>query len=1182
FREAGAEEPGFCAIGSVKTNIGHLDAASGVAGLIKAVLALKHRQIPPSLHFAAPNPQIDFARSPFYVNARLADWPADSGPRRAGVSSFGIGGTNAHAILEEAPPEALSGPSRRLQLLLLSARTPGALEQATENLAGFLAAHPDASLPDVAWTLQTGRKTFEHRRMLVCEGVEDAVAALRGPAGSGRVLTRRQEAERRPVAFLFPGQGAQHPGMGRDLYEDEPVFRAEIDACAERLLPLLGRDLREILASPELQQTRFAQPALFAVELALARLWISWGLRPEAMLGHSLGEYVAACLAGVFSAEDALELVAARGALMQELPPGAMLAVELSEHEIEAFPDISLAAVNAPNRCVLSGSEAAIAGLEARLAEKGVQAKRLRTSHAFHSAMMDPVLDAFAERVARVPRRPPQIPFLSNLTGTWITAAQATDPGYWARHLRGTVRFSQGLTTLLAGSNAALLEVGPGSTLADLARRQSDPVSSLPRAGAAEAGSAALLGALGRLWLAGVDVDWPAFHAGERRRRVPLPTYPFERRRYWIEAPRFGPAGIPGVDRRRFMVVGGEEASRPEAGFADPRIAEALERLLLLDPRIRVVLPLAPEAQASPDPEAPAGHPRPDLPTSWQAPGNDRERQIARVWQELLGIQEIGVHDDFFALGGDSLLATRLASRLRETLGREVPLELVFAEPTVARLALRLETEELAACELPPIERAPREDPLPLSFAQQRLLFLHMLAPGDVSYNMPLGLRLKGPLEPARLESALRLLVARHEVLRTTFSFTDREPIQCIGPAGTDELPLLDLSGLPGALAERETLRAAEQGVLQPFDLLCGPVLRAMLLRLKPEEHVLVTDIHHVAVDGWSWAVFSREMVELYEKGEAAGLPALPVQYADFAVWQRRWLQGEALNLQLEYWRERLAGLAPVELPADRPRPPVRSGKGAALPVAVERGPVEGLRALGQQEDATLFMSLLAVFAVLVRQRTKKDRPVVGTDIANRTRAELEGLIGLFVNQLVLSFDLAGNPTFREVLRQVRRDTLEAYRHQDAPFDRLVELLRPERDVSRTPLFQLKLVLQNTPFAAHHLPELSVAPLEMPQRTAKFDLLLNLVETGDGLSGFAEYSTDLFEAATIARLLDDFALVLKSVAGRPDLRLREIEAELDRLELRDEEERDRERRSLSLARARSRARVAVVTENGDL
>ncbi|HSK75390.1 MAG TPA: amino acid adenylation domain-containing protein, partial [Thermoanaerobaculia bacterium] len=435
----GTARTGFCAIGSVKTNVGHLDAAAGVAGLIKTALALKHRQIPPSLHFREPNPQIDFAASPFYVNTRLADWTVAEGPRRAGVSSFGIGGTNAHAVLEEAPPAEPSGPSRRLQLLLLSARTPAALEQATRNLAAYLAAHPETDLADAAWTLQVGRQAFEHRRALVAEGAADAADALRDPAGSGRVATRRREPGRGAVAFLFPGQGAQHPGMGRELYDEEPVFRSEIDASAGRLLPLLGRDLRELLfpeperreeAARELRQTRFAQPALFAVELALARLWISWGIRPDALIGHSVGEYVAACLAGVLSPEDALALVAARGELMQGLPPGAMLSVELPEGEalaeIAAAPRLSLAAVNGPGQCVVSGPAEAIGALAARLAERGVPSRSLHTSHAFHSEMMEPILDRFAEIVARVELAAPSVPYLSNLTGTWITAAEAT------------------------------------------------------------------------------------------------------------------------------------------------------------------------------------------------------------------------------------------------------------------------------------------------------------------------------------------------------------------------------------------------------------------------------------------------------------------------------------------------------------------------------------------------------------------------------------------------------------------------------------------------------------------------------------------------------------------------------------------------------------------------------------
>ncbi|HKV12529.1 MAG TPA: type I polyketide synthase, partial [Thermoanaerobaculia bacterium] len=554
---AGTARRGFCAVGSLKTNLGHLDAAAGIAGLLKTALALEHRQIPPSLHFEEPNPAIDFASSPFYVNARLADWEAD-GPRRAGVSSFGIGGANAHAILEEPPERQPGGPSRPWQLLVLSARTETALEAATGRLAGWLDRHPEAGLADVAFTLQAGRRSFEHRRALVCAAGEPA-AALLAERSPERVLTRRQEAVRRPVVFLFPGQGSQHVDMARGLYDTEPVFRRELDACAGLLSGPLGLDLREVLfPAPErrdeaeraLRRTRLAQPALFAVEYALARLWESWGVEPAAFLGHSLGEYVAACLAGIFSLPDALALVAARGELMEATAAGAMLSVERPESEIAPWlgPGLSLAAVNAPSLCAVSGPEEEIARLEARLgaAVPPVPCRRLHTSHAFHSGLMEPALGPFGERVARIGLRPPERPFLSNLTGDWIRAEEATDPGYWVRHLRGTVRFSQGLERLLSGPatrDAVLLEVGPGAALAHLARQQPGlgdralAVSSLRRPRDPETDSAALGRALARLWLLGVEIDWDGFHAGERRLRVELPTYPFERRRFWI-APR--------------------------------------------------------------------------------------------------------------------------------------------------------------------------------------------------------------------------------------------------------------------------------------------------------------------------------------------------------------------------------------------------------------------------------------------------------------------------------------------------------------------------------------------------------------------------------------------------------------------------------------------------------------------
>ncbi len=555
------DETGFCALGSVKTNFGHLDAAAGIASLIKTVLALKHKTLPPTLHFNEPNPNINFADTPFYVNAELAPWQTDRLPRRAGVSSFGIGGTNAHVVLEEAPQLAPSGESRPWQLLLLSARSEAALAQATDNLAAHLqaktAALPESDLAhrylaDAAYTLQVGRKSFKHRRVAICQSLADGAASLTALT-PGAVFSDVSEIEDRAVAFLFPGQGAQYVHMGADLYQNEPLFREQVDHCATLLEPHLALDLRTVLfpepeqaetAAAQLQQTAITQPALFVIEYALAQLWQSWGIRPQAMLGHSIGEYVAACLAGVFTLEEALALVAARGRLMQRLPEGAMLAVLAGEEAVRPFltEAVSLAVVNVPEQCVMSGPTEAIAQVAEQLEAKGIETRRLRTSHAFHSSMMEPILDEFTDEVGQVALQPPQIQFLSNVTGTWMTDADATDPQYWVDHLRQTVRFSDNLGELLKNPDWVLLEVGPGQTLTRMARQHSDHapaqvlLASTRHPNQKQADDTFLLTTLGRLWLAGVQVDWAGFYAQEARYRVPLPTYPFERQRYWIEA----------------------------------------------------------------------------------------------------------------------------------------------------------------------------------------------------------------------------------------------------------------------------------------------------------------------------------------------------------------------------------------------------------------------------------------------------------------------------------------------------------------------------------------------------------------------------------------------------------------------------------------------------------------------
>ena len=552
---AGTDKRGFCPIGSVKTNVGHLNTASGVTGLIKTVLALKNEALPPSLHFQRPNPKIDFAASPFYVNSRLTKWVRNGTPRRAGVSSFGIGGTNTHVIVEEAPHQKSSRTGRPGCLLLLSAKTESALENATTNLAEFLKQHDDINLADVAYTLQVGRRAFNYRRALVCRDATDAAAALeaRHPQRMHTGLSARRD---RSVAMMFSGQGTQYADMGRELYYVEPSFRRQVDLCAEMLVPHLGYDLRKVLYPtpgqpaanlPDLNQTCAAQPALFVTEYALAQLWMTWGVRPEAMIGHSLGEYVAACLAGVMSLADALMLVAVRGMMAQQLTGGRMLALLLPEADvhqlIRADERLSLAAVNSPQLCVVSGPADAVGELESFCNAQGVDTRSLRTSHAFHSSMMEAMLGEFTESVQKVALKPPQIPFISNLTGTWITTNEATDPGYWANHLQRTVRFADGVSVLLNDPNRIMLEVGPGQTLSTAVKQTSDEaerlvLSSLRHPLHQQSDTAFLLNTLGNLWVAGKKIDWPEVYAHERRCRTTLPTYPFERSRYWVDLNR--------------------------------------------------------------------------------------------------------------------------------------------------------------------------------------------------------------------------------------------------------------------------------------------------------------------------------------------------------------------------------------------------------------------------------------------------------------------------------------------------------------------------------------------------------------------------------------------------------------------------------------------------------------------
>jgi amino acid adenylation domain-containing protein len=679
----GTDDTGFCRIGSLKSNVGHLLIAAGAASVIKTALSLEHRHIPASLYFEAPNPVIDFAGSPFVVNAAACDWPDQREPRRAGVSSFGVGGTNAHAVLEEAPARPVSEPADGTQLLVLSARTPAALEQAVGRLTTHLQQHADFNLADVAWTLATGRKAFAHRVAVAATDVDDAVAQLHR-SETVSAATRSRPARASDVVFLFPGQGATYPGMGRELHAAEPVFREAFDACAEALGTEFTFDLRERVFSDDpgaLLPTAIMQPATFAIEYALARLWMSHGIEPAAMIGHSVGEFVAATLAGVFEPGDAIRLVARRGALMQAEPTGAMLSVRMPLDDLQArLPEgISLAAENAPGACVVAGPSDAMAAFQSSLEADGIACRALRTSHAFHSAMMEPVVAPFLDAVEQTRRSAPQLPLVSTATGDWLDEATAVSPEYWARHLRQPVRFSCALLNVLDRADRVLLEVGPRTTLCGLARlhpplqkQHIATVATLSDTPAAE--TAGFLQALGQLWSRGVAVDPANLDRRQSRRRVCLPTYPFEHQRYWIEAM---PAATNVIQH--------------------PAVAAAQENLM---PHLVTDTP-EPVSASVPTPVAVADR-KPRL-----------VAQLREVIEDVAGfdMEDADPQANFIELGLDSLVLTQVALQVQKTFSTKVTFRQLMSEaPSLESLAAMLDAQ------LPP-EPAPAAAPAAVTIA---------------------------------------------------------------------------------------------------------------------------------------------------------------------------------------------------------------------------------------------------------------------------------------------------------------------------------------------------------------------------------------------------------------------------------------------------------------------------------
>lgn len=1158
------DKKGFCAIGSVKTNIGHLACASGVTSLIKTVQALKHKMVPPSLNYRRGNPKIDFDNSPFFVNTALREWAAVGNgiPRRAGVSSFGMGGTNAHLIVEEFVNARVSGPSRSWQLLALSAKTKSALDKAADNLADYLKKQPDVNFADVAYTLLMGRQTFEYRRAFACRDAGEALEILEVP-NHLNVFNGFHEAGNRPVAFLFSGLGSHYPNMAREIYQSEPVFRSIIDKCCDILKPMLGTDLREVLfpaalageqpaehktagidmqkmlqrpeeeedaATRLLNQTRYAHPAIFIIEYALARLLMKWGIKPQAMIGHSIGEYVAACVAGVFSLEDALALVATRAKMIQELPGGAMLAVPLSEEEVKPFLDgtISLSAVNTPSLCLLAGSEEAVIRVQNILLEQDIACRRVPSSHAFHSHMLEPIVEPLTNLVKTFQLKPPEIPYVSNITGTWIQDSEATDPRYWGAHTRKTVRFSNGIGEIWSNPDCVLLEIGPGHTLSSLALQHpaangetNRVISSMRHLYEQFSDIQYLLNSLGQLWIAGVPVDWAAFYQGEQRLRVALPTYPFERKRYWIEPRKSSPAQI--------------EVRKP-AGSRD---------------------------QSQPE------HSRPDLPSDYVAPSDETEEKLVTIWQQLLGVNKVGRNDSFFRLGGHSLVAINMAKRISESFNVEIPLKTTYEAPTIAEMAEYIRkasslegNQGLAKQESAAVNSG--NNGFPLSLAQEYIWRMEQpgldnlqtgnnflkrkfgrLLQGEAS-NYRLSnhvfkvLRITGAFNFEVLEQSINEIIRRHEILRAFYPANSGEPVQMIRPFTNYPLTGTDLSACSASEQETRCEAILRKEVQQPFDICQGPLFRTGLITLGKETNILFINMHCLIADHSSLNIFIQELSSLYQSG-LAGKPAplaeLPVQYTDYAVWQKNTVKPEIIKTQLTYWRQQLNGSKPLFKVNSKQRRLDGMDRPTAqhsfvIPEQISRG----VTGLSQQMDQSLFNILLTAFYTLLYRCTGQDDIVICTPVSTRDQAELKPLIGLFENTVALRIGLAGEIPFGKLAGKVHETAASAYSHLAVPFEMVLKEFQTGRNAAPpfySSLAQVMFEIPDETMAPGLGPEQSFAIIKENHRRILFDLSLQINTSGTVWEGIFKYNPGLIDEQSITRLGRDLNTLLEGIIADP-------------------------------------------------
>jgi amino acid adenylation domain-containing protein len=1096
----------FCGIGSVKSNIGHTDAAAGVASFIKACLAAYYKKIPASLHYSEPNPHIDFENSPFYVVNESKEWK-HANPLIIGVSSFGIGGTNAHVILEQPPVRnrTETASTEWPQLIVLSAKSETSLNDRKIEFVEFLRNNPGLNIQEVAGTLVFGRNHMPFRSFNVaselCELTSD----------KGTFTDGKKEGINAEIAFMFPGQGAQYAGMGKDLYKNNKTFRRILDECFSIISSETGEDLKSILfdsgniekSEQKLARTDLTQPALFVIEYALAKVLEELDIKPRYLIGHSIGEYTAACIAGVFDLRTALKIVIKRGQLMQSMPSGKMMAVKSGFDGLLQISNgcFEIAADNAHGSCTISFRNIDDEKVQGLLQKNDIPFVGLNTSHAFHSAAFDPVLSEFRDFVNQFTLNPPRIPFISCLTGTFITSEDATSGAYWAKQLRNTVLFRQGISKISESEGIVYLEVGPNTHLSSLIRQNKNIpnkkriISTLGKPDET-CDRYKIMSALGRLYTIGIDLNFEVVQNVARFNKIGLPGYPFEKTRHWID---FKPGVIPGYSIS-------EDKNSNSAAAADDDLSDNL---------------------------------------SFDESGNHDKTtaKISQIWKSLIGSEKIGADDDFFEIGGHSLMALQILSRIKEVFGIGIQLSLFLNNPTIRTLSEIVKKEVPGTAVSKKMNHLTDLTNLPLSDDQRRLWTVSQFDKLNPAYNILFTYQLEGDLNIDVFNHSMNVLFNRHHIMFSLFKQRDGIPYCQIVPKPV-HIEFKDYSAGSCKNPAEEILSFIGADSRKCFDLETGPLYRLFLFKVNDSSYYFHAAIHHLIFDGWSWGVFIDNLNKIYKGlalNENIQLDELEFQHYDYAQWQEN--EGNSLNEEklTKFWSSYLKGCpAAINFPYDRVRKDVSTGFGRKVYIKINSELANALKAVSRDENSTLYVTLLSAFGVLLSRYSGDKDICIGTPVANRPQSKLEEIFGMFVNTIVIRLNIERNKPFGKFVASARNSVIDAISNQELQFEKIVEAVKPERSFNTNPLFQVCFAWQNNLSIPLETEGVTGKRITVEEGVSPFDLTFYMWENEDYIEGEIEYNIDILDTETILRLKENFLTLIQSIVENPETNISDL------------------------------------------